>query len=86
MDIFDFGDALNHLRQGKKVARKGWDFSKGFIALGNVEPRKAEAFTFTPEGKEMIYRGGGYTTVWLAFRPWSAIQEDMLAQDWRVVE
>ena len=82
----DFGKALEVLKNGKKVAREGWN-GKGMFLL------------FVPSEKwgiiEKIGLGipKGNLLPWIGmktadgkFVPWLASQTDMLAEDWIVVE
>lgn len=91
----DFGQAIQALRAGKKVARAGWNGRGMWLVLVpgtlNVEPKEGSP-----------YRNAGITSceilphidMWTtnsegrrAMLPgWVASQTDMLAQDWAVIE
>lgn len=89
----DFGWALNALRKGKAVARKGWNGKGMFLTLqpgsevtGNMM-RNEPAKKFYGDDKvniaahiDMKAADGTYVVGWLAS------QTDMLAEDWEVVE
>jgi len=91
--VMDFGDALDALREGKKVARKGWNGTGMFLAFmpsftipaGMVNGRTAQ---YVPPGQDV--ECGAYIAMWTAqgvWQPgWLASQADMLALDWVVVE
>jgi hypothetical protein len=75
----NFGEALEKLKQRKKVARKGWNGKNMYITL-------------IPAGNAM-YQGYdmqdciGMKTADGVMQPgWLASQADMLADDWEVVE
>lgn len=89
----DFGWALNALRKGKAVARKGWNgkgmflvFQPGSEVPGNMmrnEPAKKFYGDSTVKicgHIDMKAADGTYVVGWLAS------QTDMLAEDWEVVE
>jgi hypothetical protein len=77
----NFGEALEYLKQGEKVARKGWN-------------GKCMWIMHVPTSK-VPYRKIGHldTLPWIGmktsdnkFVPWLASQTDILAEDWTVVE
>lgn len=89
----DFGWALNALRKGKAVARKGWNgkgmflvFQPGSEVPGNMmrnEPAKKFYGDSTVKicgHIDMKAADGTYVVGWLAS------QTDILAEDWEVVE
>ena len=89
----DFGWALNALKKGKAVARKGWNgkgmflvFQPGSEVPGNMmrnEPAKKFYGDSTVKicgHIDMKAADGTYVVGWLAS------QTDMLAEDWEVVE
>lgn len=92
-DTFDFGAALKHLREGKRVARNGWNGKGMWLAYQKAYPdgipinkNTAEA-TGIPEGT--VCRFLPYLTMKTAdgsFVPWLASQTDVLANDWTVLE
>ena len=68
----DFGAALQQLKVGGKVTRKGWN-GKGMWLC--YVPREG---TWLPFIAMKTVQGG--------FVPWLASQTDMLAEDWEVLE
>ena len=86
----DFGDALQALKNGQKVAREGWN-GKGmflFLVPGSVfKVNRAPLLGIYPEGTEITYRPHiDMKTVDGEIVPWVASQTDVLAEDWCVVE
>lgn len=80
-----FGEALEELKKGKKVARNGWNGKKQFLTLGTeftyVDCNgKAEAKHETSGTAAIVFHGTiGVQVGWLASQP------DMLSEDWMVV-
>ncbi|MCA0422078.1 MAG: DUF2829 domain-containing protein [Proteobacteria bacterium] len=77
----DFGDAIRALKQGKRVARKGWNGKGMWLAL------------FQPNGSQKTGNFGYPTLPFILMKtvdnkivPWLASQTDMLAEDWGLVE
>lgn len=85
-----FGHALQALKDGKKVARSGWN-GKGmflFIVDGSTfTVNRAPLLGIYPEGTKVDYHAHidmktaqGYVV------PWLASQADMLDEDWCIVD
>jgi hypothetical protein len=89
VEMFNFGKALELLKEGKKVCRAGWNgkgmfltLQKGSIVKGNMM-RNEPAKDFYGDGDvkicphiDMKAADGSYVVGWLAS------QTDMLADDW----
>ena len=69
----NFGDALDHLKRGDRVAREGWN-GKGMWLRLQVPDEHSKM------GLPYIYM----STVDGKLVPWLASQTDMLAEDWRI--
>ncbi|PGC57641.1 DUF2829 domain-containing protein [Bacillus wiedmannii] len=76
----DFGSALELLKQGERVARKGWNGKDMFLVL--IAPHQ-----YNPDNEHLV--AGLEKSPWVALKtadrkviPWSASQSDMLANDW----
>lgn len=86
----NFGKALEELKAGKKVARKGWN-GKGMF-LYYVPANRYNAITEPAKeimGSDGKVEYGAYIAMYTAQKnvvPWLASQTDMLAEDWEVVE
>ena len=89
----DFGKAIETLKQGKAVARKGWNGKGMFLTLQEGSEvdgslmRNENAKNFYGEDKvkicphiDMKAADGSYVVGWLAS------QTDMLAEDWEIVK
>ena len=81
-DCMNFGDALDILKMGGKVARKGWN-GKGMY-LRYVDPYTDKTYKVTEcepiDGTLLPYIA--MKTADNGFVPWLASQTDMLSEDW----
>ena len=88
--MMNFGDALQALKHGQKVAREGWNGRGMFLFLvpGSVfKVNRAPLLGIYPEGTEINYRPHiDMKTVDGEIVPWVASQTDLLADDWCIVE
>ena len=84
----DFCYALNALKEGQKVARRGWNGKGMFIYLvgpGNYPPSTKVATEYF-KGELVPYRSYiAMKTVDENVVPWLASQTDLLASDWEIV-
>lgn len=84
-----FSMALEHIKEGKKVAREGWNGKGMFLFLvpgSRFRVNRPPLLGIYPEGTEIDYHphidmktAQGYVV------PWLASQADMLSEDWVVV-
>ena len=85
-----FGGAIAALKQGKKVARQGWNGKGMFLYLvsaGSYPVKMDAAKSIADENGNVNY--GPYVALKAAngsVYPWNASQADMLSNDWEVVE
>jgi hypothetical protein len=90
MNEMNFGEAIIALKQGKKVARKGWNGKGMFLYLvseGSYPVKMDAAKSIADENGKVKY--GPYVALKAAngsVYPWNASQADMLSEDWEVVE
>jgi len=85
----DFGDALEAIKNGERVARAGWNGKDMFIFLvpgSTFEVNRPPLLGIYPEGTKVEYHAHidmktaqGYVV------PWLASQADLLAEDWIMV-
>lgn len=81
---FTFGEAIRHLKNGKKVARKGWNGKGIYIELQKPDEHSKMTLPYI-----YIVTNGLVTDNPNAPKgvvPWLASQTDMLAEDWVIVE
>lgn len=83
---FDFGRAIQEMKQGHKVARAGWNGKKQYIQLASCISYKA------PDGEIVNCDHDAIGNEAIAFvgtsgvqMGWLASQADMLAEDWYTV-
>ena len=90
-----FGDAIAALKNGKLVARKGWDGKGMYLWLLPAATVKAE-WCREPHLKEVAEANGGEIEALGSIRMmtadkkvltgWLASQSDMLAEDWEILD
>lgn len=94
-----FGDAIEALKQGKKVTRKGWSGKGTFLWLKQGTEIKSE-WCKDPMLKQLADQNSGtitgLPTICMCTRDssgrnavltgWSASQIDMLLEDWEIIE
>jgi hypothetical protein len=99
MDGFTFGDAIEALKAGKKVSRRGWNGKGMFLWLKPATDIKSE-WIQDPKLKEIVNDNGGVIlglgTVCMfthdstgrkaILTGWLASQTDILSEDWEIVE
>lgn len=82
-DTFDFGAALRLLKDGKRVARVGWNGKRMWLVL--IDP--GNAMHTSAAGSFDMQPCIGMKTADGNMQPgWLASQADMLSDDWSVVE
>lgn len=93
----NFGEALEALKRGHRIARKGWNGKGMWLALsGHLEGRLIPAEQFwSPQNKAFAEENGGKAHVLPCITMktadgsilmgWLASQTDMLAEDWEVL-
>lgn len=91
----NFGDAIKALKEGRKVARKGWNCKNMYLWLKPATIIKSE-WCKDPMLKEIVDANNGEAealgTICMKtadnkiLTGWLASQTDMLSEDWTVVE
>ena len=87
-DIMTFGDALEALKDGERVAREGWNGKNMYVFLAHeadfvTDADISEFDQLEVEVGDMLVMKTAQNT----FQPgWLASQADMLAEDWYIVE
>ncbi len=86
----DFSQALTEIKNGKKVARAGWNGKDMFLFLvpgSTFTVNRAPLLGIYPEGTQIDYHAHidmktaqGYVV------PWLASQADLLCDDWVLVD
>ena len=86
----DFGQALDALKLGLRVAREGWSGKDMFMFLvpgSRFKVNRPPLLGIYPEGTEIDYHPHiDMKTAQGTVVPWLASQTDVLAEDWMLVE
>lgn len=88
---YDFGQALDSLRDGLKVARAGWNGKGMWIAL-SPGFEVTQEYVYSQPVRDDIGGNLGVFRPYLMVKtvdgdyvPWVASQTDLLAEDWQIV-
>lgn len=83
----NFGEAIESLKEGKKVARKGWNGKKQYIELAtNISYVNASEEVVNCEHDAIGNKAIAFVGTSGVQMGWLASQADMLAEDWVIVE
>lgn len=89
MEPTDFSWALTFLKEGKKVARTGWNGKGMFLFLvqgSTFTVNRPPLLGIYPEGTVIDYRSHvDMKTADGQVVPWVASQSDLLSDDWEIV-
>ena len=87
--VMTFGEAIQALKQGKKVKREGWNGKDMFLFLvpgSQFKVNRAPLLGIYPEGTEITYQPHiDMKTAQGTVVPWVASQSDLLSTDWQIV-
>lgn len=82
----DFGDAIKALKEGKRVARKGWNGKGQHVELATcVSYRDARGVYINVNHEDIGNKALAFVGTQGVQLGWLATQSDMLAEDWEVV-
>jgi hypothetical protein len=86
----NFGQAVEALKAGKRVAREGWNGKNMFLFLvpgSTFKVNRAPLLGIYPEGTVIDYHAYiAMKTATGEIVPWLASQTDVLDEDWVVVD
>lgn len=86
----NFGEAIECLKAGKRVAREGWNGKGMFLFLvpgSTFEVNRAPLLGIYPAGTRINYQPHiDMKTAQDTVVPWLASQSDVLAEDWLLAE
>lgn len=86
-DTYDFGTAIGFLKDGMKVARKGWNGKKQYIQLATgISYKSATGEIVNCEHEAIGNKAIAFVGTSGVQMGWLASQADMLAEDWKIVE
>lgn len=87
--VMTFGEAIQALKQGKKVQREGWNGKDMFLFLvpgSQFKVNRAPLLGIYPEGTEITHQPHiDMKTAQGTVVPWVASQSDLLSTDWHIV-
>jgi hypothetical protein len=84
---FRFGEAIRLIKQGEKVARKGWNGKNQYIQLAtNISYRTASREVINAEHNDIGNKAIAFVGTSGVQLGWLASQADMLAEDWITVD
>lgn len=83
----NFGQAIELMKQGKKLQRKGWNGKQQYIELAtNISYVNADNVIVNCEHEAIGNKAIAFVGTSGVQMGWLASQADMLAEDWKVVE
>lgn len=86
-DHFDFGEAIQQLKSGKKVARQGWNGKAQYIQLATaISYKSADGEIVNCEHQAIGNKAIAFVGTSGVQMGWLASQADMLAEDWHIVD
>lgn len=84
---FSFGDAIEHMKNGKKVARLGWNGKKQYIQLATgISYKTADGEIVNCDHDAIGNKAIAFVGTSGVQIGWLASQADMLADDWVFAE
>lgn len=87
VNTFTFGEAIRKLKQGKKVARKGWNGKNQYIELAtNISYKNTNNELINAEHDAIGNKAIAFIGTSGVQLGWLASQADMLSEDWCIVE
>jgi len=84
----EFTEALDHVKEGGKIQREGWNGKGMFVFLVNGDSIKVAIHEAYGDPKKDGYDVRDFLMMLTAQHdlvPWVASQSDILADDWQVV-
>lgn len=83
----DFGKAIEAMRMGKKVARKGWNGKNQYVQLATgISYKTTTGEIVNCEHEAIGNKAIAFVGTSGVQMGWLASQADMLAEDWKIVE
>ena len=82
-----FGEAIENMKKGEKVARRGWNGKKQYIQLATgLSYKTAQGEIVNCEHDAIGNKAIAFVGTSGVQMGWLASQADMLAEDWELVE
>lgn len=84
---FDFGKAIQLLKEGKKLQREGWNGKKQYIELAeNISYKNTNEEIINAEHEAIGNKAIAFIGTSGVQIGWLASQADMLSEDWKLIE
>lgn len=84
-DVFDFGKAIQLLKEGEKLQRKGWNGKNQYIELAtNISYENSVDEIINAEHDAIGNKAIAFVGTSGVQLGWLASQADMLAEDWQI--
>lgn len=86
-DTFDFGKAIQLLKEGKRLQRNGWNGKEQYIELAtNISYTSADNQIINSEHDAIGSKAIAFVGTSGVQLGWLASQTDILAEDWKIVD
>ena len=83
----NFGKAIDLIKEGKKVSRKGWNGKNQYIELAtNISYKNADGEIINIKHKTMGNKAIAFIGTSGIQIGWLASQSDMLSDDWELID
>ena len=83
----NFGKAINLLKEGKKIRRKGWNDKNQYIELAtNISYKNADGEIININHKTIGNKAIAFIGTSGVQIGWLASQSDMLSDDWELID
>lgn len=83
----NFGKAIESLKDGKKVKRRGWNGKNQYIELAtNISYKNVDGKIINTEHESIGNKAIAFVGTSGVQMGWLASQADMLSEDWEVVD
>lgn len=83
---FDFGSAIQMMKAGKRVRRRGWNGKNQYIELAtSISYKNAQGEVINVEHEAIGNKAIAFCGTSGVQMGWLASQADMLAEDWEIV-
>lgn len=87
IENFDFGKAIQFLKEGKRVQREGWNGKNQYIELAmDISYKNNNEEIINAEHKAIGNKAIAFVGTSGVQLGWLASQADMLAEDWKLVK
>lgn len=83
----NFGQAIEEVKRGKKIARKGWNGKGQYVELAtNVSYKSPNGTVTNVNHKDMGNKALAFVGTSGVQLGWLASQADMLSEDWQTID